>query len=69
MPCFASLHCQEALEIDMETVTLGVASREAVNHRFLDAFVGTAQGPHITFESAELLFQVLTQRRWNIVAR
>jgi predicted transcriptional regulator len=68
MPCFASLHCQEALEIDMETVTLGVASREAVNHRFLDAFAGTAQGPHITFESAELLFQVLTQRRWNIVS-
>ncbi|MGX7004899.1 HVO_A0114 family putative DNA-binding protein [Caballeronia sp. KNU42] len=52
----------------METVTLGVASREAVNNRFLDAFAGTAQGPHITFESAELLFQVLTQRRWNIVS-
>jgi predicted transcriptional regulator len=52
----------------METVTLGVASREAVNNRFLDAFKGMAQGPHITFGSAELLFRVLTHRRWNIVS-
>lgn len=52
----------------METVTLGVASREAINNRFLNAFEGAAQRPHITFDSAELLFQVLTQRRWNIVS-
>jgi predicted transcriptional regulator len=52
----------------METVTLGVASREAVNNRFLDAFEGTEQGPQITFESAELLFRILTQRRWNIIS-
>ncbi len=52
----------------METVTLGVASREAVKNRFLNAFEVTAQGPHITFESAELLFRILTQRRWNIVS-
>jgi predicted transcriptional regulator len=52
----------------METVTLGVASREAVNNRFLDAFEGMEQGPQITFESAELLFRILTQPRRNIIS-
>jgi len=52
----------------METVTLGVASREAVNNRLLDAFEGTDQGPQVTFESAELLFRILTQRRCNIIS-
>lgn len=51
----------------MKTVTLGVASREAVNKRFLAAFEGKAQGATITFESPELLFQTLTQMRWNII--
>ena len=51
----------------METVTLGVASREAVNNRFLNAFEGTEQASHITFESVELLFRILTQRCWNII--
>jgi len=43
----------------METVTLGVASREAVNDRFLDAFEGTEQGSDIKFESAELRGQAV----------
>ena len=51
----------------MKTVTLGVASREAVNKRLLAAFEGKAQGATITFESPELLFQTLTQMRWNII--
>ena len=51
----------------MKTVTLGVASRETVNKRFLAAFEGKAQGAYITFESPELLFQTLTQMRWNII--
>lgn len=52
----------------METVTLGVASREAINNRFVNAFEGAAQRLRITFDSAELLFQVVTQRRWNFVS-
>ena len=51
----------------MKTVTLGVASRETVNKRFSAAFEGKAQGAYITFESPELLFQTLTQMRWNII--
>jgi len=51
----------------MKTVTLGVASREAVTARFLAAMKGKSQGAYITFESPELLFQTLTQLRWNII--
>jgi predicted transcriptional regulator len=51
----------------MKTVTLSVASRDAVTARFLAATKGKAQGAHITFESPELLFQALTQLRWNII--
>jgi predicted transcriptional regulator len=51
----------------MKTVTLGVASRDAVTTRFLAAMKGKAQGAYITFESPELLFQTLTQMRWNII--
>ncbi|MEA3094096.1 MAG: hypothetical protein QOJ04_5438 [Caballeronia sp.] len=50
-----------------QTVTLGVASRETVNKRFLAAFEGEAQGAYITSESPELLFQTLTKMRWNII--
>ncbi|MDQ0625874.1 HVO_A0114 family putative DNA-binding protein [Paraburkholderia graminis] len=28
---------------------------------------GEAQGEHITFDSPELLFQILTPERWNII--
>lgn len=51
----------------MKTVTLGVASRDAVTKRFLAAMNGKTQGAFITFESPELLFQTLTQLRWNII--
>jgi predicted transcriptional regulator len=51
----------------MKTVTLGVASRDAVTARFLDAIKGKAQGAYITFASPEQLFQTLTQLRWNII--
>jgi predicted transcriptional regulator len=55
------------LEFDMKTVTLGVASRKSVTARALAAFEGKAQGSHISFASPELLFQTLTQMRWNII--
>jgi predicted transcriptional regulator len=51
----------------MKTVTLGVAKRDAVTDRFLNAMKGKAQGACITFASPELLFQTLTQLRWNII--
>jgi predicted transcriptional regulator len=51
----------------MKTVTLGVASRDTVTKRLLAAMNGKAQGAFITFDSPELLFQTLTQLRWNII--
>jgi predicted transcriptional regulator len=51
----------------LNTVTLSVASREEVTNRALAAFRGEAQGAHISFASAELLWQVLTARRWHLL--
>ena len=49
------------------TVTLSVASREAVHRRALAAFRGHDQGAHISFSSADLLWRTLTKKRWEIL--
>lgn len=54
-------------ETDMNTVTLGVDSPAAFSGRFVAAMKGEAQGAYITFASADLLFQTLTQQRWDIL--
>lgn len=51
----------------MNTVTLEVCSRDAVNRRFLSALEGERQGAVISFESAELLFKVLAGKRWALL--
>jgi predicted transcriptional regulator len=51
----------------MNTVKLEVCSREETNRRFLRAFEGEVQEPVISFESASLLFKVLTQKRWELL--
>ena len=51
----------------MNTVKLEVCSREETNRRFLHAFEGEVQEPVISFESASLLFKVLTQKRWDLL--
>ena len=51
----------------MNTVTLSVASRDDVTRRALAAFGGQAQGLHISFASAELLWQTLTRKRWELL--
>jgi predicted transcriptional regulator len=55
------------MEARMNTVTLSVASRDAVTGRALAAFRGEAQGAHISFASAELLWRTLTRKRWEIL--
>jgi predicted transcriptional regulator len=52
---------------DMKTVTLGVAARDAVSRRALDAFKGRKQGAHISFAAPELLFRLLTAKRWALI--
>ena len=51
----------------MNTVTLSVASRDDVTRRALAAFDGQAQSSHISFASAELLWQTLTRKRWELL--
>lgn len=51
----------------MKTVTLSVASRQAVKQRALDAFAGKRRGAHISFASADLLWKVLTAKRWELL--
>lgn len=51
----------------MNTVTLSIASREDVTRRSLAAFEGKQQGAHISFASIELLWQTLTEKRWEIL--
>lgn len=51
----------------MKTVTLDVSDRNAVSRRALEAFKGRKQRARISFASPELLFRVLTMKRWELV--
>ncbi|MGH8706839.1 MAG: DNA-binding protein [Burkholderiales bacterium] len=51
----------------MKTVTLSVARRASVTRRALDAFSGKRRGAHISFSSADLLWKVLTAKRWELL--
>ena len=51
----------------MKTVTLEVTSREDVTRRALEAFKGKRQRARISFASPELLWKVLTAKRWEVL--
>ncbi len=51
----------------MNSVTLEVSSREKIDNRFLRAFEGEPQGQFISFESPELLFKVISGKRWELL--
>jgi predicted transcriptional regulator len=52
---------------EMKTVTLQVASLDDVKRRAQDAFKGRRQGACISFASPELLFRVMTGKRWELI--
>ena len=52
----------------MRIVTLRVSSREETDRRVRQAFEGRPQGAVISFETPALLFKVLTQKRWELLA-
>ncbi len=54
-------------ERTMRTVTLGVASVEETMRRAEAAFRGEAQGEFISFASVDLLWKVLTRKRWELL--
>jgi predicted transcriptional regulator len=51
----------------MNIVTVSVASREDTTRRALAAFGGKQEGARISFASAELLWRLLTVKRWNLL--
>jgi predicted transcriptional regulator len=51
----------------MKTVTLEVASKRDVTRRALEAFGGKRQRARISFATPELLWKVLTAKRWEVL--
>lgn len=51
----------------MNTVTLDVSDRKAISRRALEAFKGRPQGARVSFATPELLFRLLTTKRWEIL--
>jgi len=52
---------------EMKTVTLQVATRQDVNRRTLEALRGKKQGSRISFATPELLFRLMTAKRWELI--
>jgi len=48
-------------------VTLEVATLKDVKRRARDAFKGRKQGARISFATPELLFQLMTAKRWELI--
>ena len=51
----------------MKTVTLDVAATQDVTRRTLEAFKGKRQRSRISFATPELLWKVLTAKRWELL--
>lgn len=51
----------------MKTVTLQLASLDDVKRRAREAFKGTKQGARISFASPEILFRLITAKRWELI--
>ncbi len=51
----------------MKTVTMEVASAEDVKRRASEAFKGKKQRARISFATPELLWKVLTAKRWDLL--
>ena len=51
----------------MSSVRIGISSDEETRVRMLDAFKGREQGALITFATPELLWKVITPKRWELL--
>lgn len=51
----------------MRTVTIGLSSIDGTKDRMAAAMRGEKQGEFISFASLELLWTVLTPRRWELI--
>jgi len=48
-------------------VTIGIADLDETKSRMLRAFAGDEQGAFITFPTVELLWKVITPKRWDLL--
>jgi hypothetical protein len=55
------------VEAVVKTVTIGIASADEVNLRAHRALRGEKQGAFISFAAAELLWKVITPKRWEVL--
>jgi predicted transcriptional regulator len=55
------------MEAGMNAVTIGISSIEETKQRMLRAFDGAEQGAFISFPTVELLWKILTAKRWEIL--
>ena len=51
----------------MNTVKLGISSIDDTKARMRRAFLGKVQGAFISFATAELLWKVITPKRWEVL--
>jgi predicted transcriptional regulator len=51
----------------MTTVTIGVATEAETQARMLAALQGRKQGAHISFPTVELLWRIVSPKRWDIL--
>jgi predicted transcriptional regulator len=51
----------------MAAVTIGIADMDETKERMRRAFAGHAQGAFISFASIELLWKVITPKRWEML--
>ena len=51
----------------MKTVTLQIASLQEVKRRAQDAFKRKKQGARISFATPEVLFRLMTAKRWELI--
>ncbi|MGH8737921.1 MAG: hypothetical protein ACREVC_11225 [Burkholderiales bacterium] len=51
----------------MKKLTFSLAKRETVSRRAHDALAGKRRGAHISFASTDLLWKLLTARRWELL--
>src|ERR1019366_3118637 len=54
-------------DVEMKTLTLEVAALKDVKRRARDAFKAKKQGTRISFATPELLFNILTAKRWELI--
>src|SRR5665213_2053624 len=55
------------MEDSLNTVTIGISSTEDVKARAARAFTGESQGAFVSFPTVELLWKVITPKRWQLL--